>query len=39
MDLYVSTINSNAFQLELVPANLELIQLPYAPVQWSFQCA
>ena len=33
MDLYVSTIKSNAFQLELVPTNLELIQLLYVPVQ------
>ena len=39
MDLYVPIINSNAFQLELAPENSELLQVPYAPVQSSFECA
>ena len=33
MDSHVFTINSNPFQLELIPPNLELIQLQHNHVQ------
>ena len=36
MDSHVFRINSNAFQLELIPLNVELIQLKYTPDSGNF---